>query len=85
MIHWCIYLLWYPLHQYLPMGKQETLNHYHMTHRQKTYSLKEIPQHATDNPIWYRTYQLTWIQIQFSHILLCQINLSNQTMSIINQ
>ena len=37
------------------------------------------------HPIQYRTYQLTWIQMQVFQILLCGIHLTHQTMSIINE
>ena len=64
------------------MGQQVTLYHHRMTHNQKSLHLKEILRHATTHPIRYRIYQLTRIQSQVFHILLCGIHLTHQTTSI---
>ena len=81
--HWGF--LQYTRHQYLLMGVQASLHHHHMNHRQKSWYLKEILNHSTIHPIRYRTYHLTLIQTQVSQILLRQIHLTHQTMSIINE
>ena len=67
------------------MGQQVNLHHHHITHHHKTWQLKKILRHVINHPIRYRTYNMTRIQIQVCQIILCCINLTHQTTSILNK